>query len=62
MPIVPVVIAGKEVGMPIVMAPPAIMGLEGGLMGVVWGGELRLRPPKFWDNRLTGGTPAKTEV
>ena len=62
-PMVPVVIEGGmpvaiDAGMPIVMAPPAIMGLAGGLRGVTWGGELRFSPPKFWANRLTGGTPA----
>lgn len=46
-----------DVGMPIIMALPAIMGLAGGLMGVTWGGELRFSPPKFWANKLTGGTP-----
>lgn len=53
-PGMPVVI---DAGMPIVMALPAIMGLVGGLMGVTCGGELRFSPPKFWANRLTGGTP-----
>lgn len=61
-PMVPVVIEGgilaaMEVGMPIVMALPVIMGLAGGLMGVTWGGELRFSPPKFWANKLMGGTP-----
>lgn len=72
-PIVPVVIEGgipaaKDEGMPVAtdagmptgMALPAIMGLAGGLMGVTWGGELRFSPPKFWANRLTGGTPTQT--
>ena len=72
-PMVPVVIEGgilaakeagmpvaMDAGMPIVMALPAITGLAGGLMGVTWGGELRFSPPKFWANRLTGGTPAQT--
>lgn len=62
-PMVPVVIeAGMlvaiEAGAPIVMALPVIMGLPvGALMDVMWGGELRLSPPKFWANRLMGGTP-----
>lgn len=70
MPMVPVAIEGGildakeagmpvaiDAGMPIVMALGAIMGLAGGLIGVRWGGELRFSPPKFWANRLTGGTP-----
>lgn len=44
-------------GMPIVMGLPTIMGLAGGLIDAAWGGELRFSPPKFWANRLTGGTP-----
>lgn len=57
-PMVPVVIeAGMlvaiDAGVPIVMALPV-----GALMDVMWGGELRLSPPKFWANRLMGGTPA----
>lgn len=65
-PMVPVVIEGGipaaiDAGMPIVMVLPAIMGLVGGLMAVTWGGELRFRPPKFWANRLTGGTAAQTQ-
>lgn len=47
-----------DAGIPIVMVLAAIMGLAGGLMGVTWGGELKLRPPKFWANKLMGGTPA----
>lgn len=47
-----------DAGIPIVTALAAIMGLAGGLMGVTWGGELKLRPPKFWANKLMGGTPA----
>ena len=70
-PTVPVVIEGGifavmdvgipaaiDAGMPIVMVLVAIMGLAGGLMGVTWGGELKLRPPKFWASKLMGGTPA----
>lgn len=51
-----------DAGMPIVMAFPAIMGLAGGLMGVTWGGELRFSPPKFWANRLMGGTPVQRQM
>lgn len=67
-PTVPVVIEGgmlavMEAGIPIAMALAAIMvGLAGGLMGVTWGGELKLRPPKFWANKLMGGTPAHTHT
>lgn len=66
-PMVPVVIEGgilaaMEVGMPIVMALPVIIGLAGGLMGVTWGGELRFSPPKFWANRLMGGTPVQRHM
>lgn len=70
-PTVPVVIEGGifavmdvgtpaaiDAGIPIVMVLAAIARLAGGLMGVTWGGELMLRPPKFWANRLIGGTPA----
>lgn len=72
-PMVPVVIEGgipvvmeagmpvaTDVGMLIIMVLPVIMGLAGGLIGVTWGGELRFNPPKFWANRLTGGTPEWT--
>lgn len=74
-PTVPVVIEGGifavmdvgipvaiDAGIPIVMVLAAIMGLAGGLMGVTWGGELKLRPPKFWANKLMGGTPAHRHV
>lgn len=66
-PTVPVVIeggifAGIDAGIPIVMVLAAIMGLAGGLMGVTCGGELKLRPPKFWANKLMGGTPAHRHV
>lgn len=74
-PMVPVVIEGGifaaneagmpvaiDAGMPMVMALPAVIGLAADLMLVTWGGELRLSPPKFWAKRLTGGTPAQTQV
>lgn len=70
-PTVPVVIEGgifavmeegipvaTDAGAPIVIVLAVIMGLAGGLMGVTWGGELKLRPPKFWANKLMGGTTA----
>ena len=74
-PIVPVVIEGgtlaaievampvaSDAGMPIVIALFVIMGLGGGLMGVMFGGELRFSPPKFWANRLMGGTPVQRHI
>lgn len=58
-PGMPVVIVA---GMPIVMGLPTIIGLAGGLIDAAWGGELRFSPPKFWANRLTGGTPTWTHM
>lgn len=53
--------AAIDTGIPIAMVLAAIMGLAGGLTGVTWGGELKLRPPKFWANKLMGATPAQTQ-
>lgn len=71
-PTVPVVIEGgifavgipvaTDAGIPIVMGLAPIMGLACGLMGVTWGEELRLSPPKFWANKLIGGTPAHRHI
>lgn len=71
-PAVPVVIEGgifavgipvaTDAGIPIVMGLAPIMGLACGLMGVMWGEELRLSPPKFWANKLMGGTPAHRHI
>lgn len=60
--------AGREAGMPvaidagipIVMELPANMELDG-LMGVTLGEGLRFSPPKFWANKLIGGTPGKKQ-
>lgn len=61
-PMVPVVIEGgifavMAVGIP-VAGIPIVMELACGLMAVTWGGELMFSPPKFWANKLMGGTPA----
>lgn len=68
-PTVPVVIdwgifapVATDAGIPIVMGLAPIMGLACGLMGVTWGEGLRLSPPKFWANKLMGGTPAHRHI
>lgn len=65
-PTVPVVIEGGifAVGIPVATDAgiPIVMGLACGLMGVTWGEELRLSPPKFWANILMGGTPAHRHI